>query len=201
MECLRSELEKAKLASRRRPINIEVEECRKFITRPEKRIIDLDEEWTREMASLAQARERLQRLEAEQVSDPVAPPQVDGHGRGARRSSARHSKCQAVGPRGHSIPAMATLVPRELDWMQDRHYLQDAMIEGDGQRSESWRSHRRWQKGQSAGVMSKDRRGVHEFRGCRTGKFQWRQAAQSLRIARRPGVPLRCPGCGVLDWE
>ena len=68
------ELEKAKLASRRRPINVEVDECRKFIARSEKRIIDLDEERTQEMASLTQARERLLRLEAEQVSDSVAPP-------------------------------------------------------------------------------------------------------------------------------
>ena len=37
VECLRSELEKAKMASRRRPINVEVDECRKFIARSEKR--------------------------------------------------------------------------------------------------------------------------------------------------------------------
>ena len=73
VECLRSELEKAKLASRRRPINVDVDECRKFIARSEKRIIDLDEERTQEMASLTQARERLQRLEAEQVSDSDDP--------------------------------------------------------------------------------------------------------------------------------
>ena len=50
----------------------------------------------------------------------------------AVRDTAR--KRQAVGPRGRSIPAMPTLVPRELDdWMQDRHSdLQDAMIEGEG---------------------------------------------------------------------
>ena len=41
-----------------------VEECRKFIARLE-RIIELDKARTREMASLAQARERLQRLEGE----------------------------------------------------------------------------------------------------------------------------------------
>ena len=42
------ELEKAKLASRRRPINVEVDECRKFIARSEKRIIDLDKERTQD---------------------------------------------------------------------------------------------------------------------------------------------------------
>ena len=31
VECLRSELEKAKLASRRRPINVEVDECREYL--------------------------------------------------------------------------------------------------------------------------------------------------------------------------
>ena len=64
VECLRSELEKAKVASRRRPINVKVDECRKFIARSEKRIVDLDEERTQEMASLTQAREPLHCLEA-----------------------------------------------------------------------------------------------------------------------------------------
>ena len=140
VECFRSKLEKAKLASRRRPINVEVDECRKFIARSEMRIIDLDEEWTQEMASLTQVRERLQRLEVEQASDSVAPllqtiPPPDWQTEmdvlkaklaameeewdEAVRDTAR--KRQAVGPRGRSIPAMPTLVPWEFDdWMQDR---------------------------------------------------------------------------------
>ena len=94
-------------------------------------------------------------MEAKQASDPVAPPPqtipppdwqtemdvlkaklaaMEEEWDEAVRDTAR--KRQAVGPRGRSIPAMPTLVPRELDdWMQDRHSdLQDAMIEGDSQR-------------------------------------------------------------------
>ena len=142
------------MASRRRPINVEVDECRKFVARSEKRIIDLDEERIQEMASLTQPRERLQRLEAEQASDSVAPPpqtipppdwQTEMDVLKAKLATMEEerdeavrdtSKRQAMGPQGRSIPAMPTLVSRELDdWMQDRHSdLQDAMIEGDGQR-------------------------------------------------------------------
>ena len=137
VECLRSELEKAKLASRRRPINVEVDECRKFIARSGKRIDDLDEERTQEMVSLTQGRARLHRLEAEQVSDSVAPPPqtippsdwqtemdvlkaklaaMEEERDEAVRDTAR--KRQAVGPRGRSIPAMAHFGPsgtRRLD--------------------------------------------------------------------------------------
>ena len=40
VECLKVELEKALNAAKRRPVNVEVEECRKFMNRSEKRISD-----------------------------------------------------------------------------------------------------------------------------------------------------------------
>ena len=42
VECLKTELEKTKKTSQKRPLNVEVDECRKFITRSEKRFADLD---------------------------------------------------------------------------------------------------------------------------------------------------------------
>ena len=40
VECLKAELEKAKKASQKPPLNVKVDECRKFIARSEKRLAD-----------------------------------------------------------------------------------------------------------------------------------------------------------------
>ena len=63
VECLKSELEKAKKASQRPPLSVEVDECRKFIARSEKRLADLDRERESEQSALTDAKVRLQRLE------------------------------------------------------------------------------------------------------------------------------------------
>ena len=67
VECLKEELEKAKKASQKPPLNVEVDECRKFIARSEKRLADLDQECESELSALTDAKARLQRLEAEQT--------------------------------------------------------------------------------------------------------------------------------------
>ena len=69
VECLKGELEKARNVAKRRPLQQEVEECRKFI-RSEKRISELDAERVSEMKALDEAKERLVRLEAEQAEVP-----------------------------------------------------------------------------------------------------------------------------------
>ena len=78
VECLKAELEKAKKACQRPPLDIEVDECRKFIVRSEKRIAELDRERESEQSALTNAKARLQRLETEQ-SVPVeeAPAPAD----------------------------------------------------------------------------------------------------------------------------
>ena len=68
--CLKEELEKARNVAKQRPLQQEVEECRKFITRSEKRISELDAERSSEMKALDEAKERLVRLEAEQAEVP-----------------------------------------------------------------------------------------------------------------------------------
>ena len=73
VECLKAELEKAKKASQKPPLNVEVGECRKFIARSEKRVADLDRERESELSVLTDAKARLQRLEAEQTV-PMALP-------------------------------------------------------------------------------------------------------------------------------
>ena len=75
-ECLKGELEKARIAAKRRPLQQEVEECRKFITRSEKRISELDAERLSEVKALDEAKERLVRLEAEQAEVPKVVPSV-----------------------------------------------------------------------------------------------------------------------------
>ena len=71
-------MEKNRTASKRPPIDDEVEQCRKFITRSEKRVAELDAERAAEFSALAEAKGRLQRLEAEQAAatslpEPSAP--------------------------------------------------------------------------------------------------------------------------------
>ena len=70
VKCLNVELEKARNTAKRRQINVEVEECRKFIIRPEKRISELDAERESQVMALDEAKERLLRLEAEQAAVP-----------------------------------------------------------------------------------------------------------------------------------
>ena len=58
VECLKGELEKARNAAKRRPLQQEVEECRKFIIRS-KRISELDAKHLLEMKAFDEAKERL----------------------------------------------------------------------------------------------------------------------------------------------
>ena len=69
VECMKLELEKARNGE-----NVEVEECRKFIIRPEKRISELDAERESEVVALDEAKERLLRMEAEQAAVPSEDP-------------------------------------------------------------------------------------------------------------------------------
>ena len=62
VECLKAELEKK--ASQKPPLNIQVDECRKW---SEKRLAELDRERESELSVLTDAKARLQRLEAEQT--------------------------------------------------------------------------------------------------------------------------------------
>ena len=74
VECMKLELEKARNAETRRPINVQVEECRKFIIWLEKCISELDAERESEVMALDEAKERLLRLEAEQAAVPSEDP-------------------------------------------------------------------------------------------------------------------------------
>ena len=74
VECLNVELDKAWNGEKRRPINVQVEECRKFIIWSEKHISELDAEVESEVVALDEAKERLLRLEAEQAAVPFEDP-------------------------------------------------------------------------------------------------------------------------------
>ena len=73
-DVLKQELEKARLASKRPPIDVELEQCRKFISRSEKRVAELDAERSAEFSALKEAKGRLQRLEAEQAAVSLPEP-------------------------------------------------------------------------------------------------------------------------------
>ena len=80
VECLGAELEKAKKAAQRPPLDIEVDACRKFIARSEMRIVELDRERELEQSALVENKARLHKLETEQtVLVEEAPlPQIGG---------------------------------------------------------------------------------------------------------------------------
>ena len=67
---LKAELERTRDAAKRLPISFEVEKCRKFIQRSEKRIQELDAERAAEAVAFKKAKDRLQRLEVEQAQQP-----------------------------------------------------------------------------------------------------------------------------------
>ena len=72
-DVLKQELEKARTTSKRPPINVEVEQCRKFITRSEKRAAESDAERAAEFSPVTKAKGRLQRLETEQAAATSLP--------------------------------------------------------------------------------------------------------------------------------
>ena len=73
VEALQADLEKAKAASKEPSVEVEIDECRKFISRAERRIRELDTEREKEQASLVEAQERLERLVDEQSMCPGDP--------------------------------------------------------------------------------------------------------------------------------
>ena len=70
VEVLKSELTKARAASKQPPLDVEIDQCRKYISRAEKRIKELDAQREEESALLTEAQERLERL----VSTPPHAP-------------------------------------------------------------------------------------------------------------------------------
>ena len=90
-----------KKACQRPPLDVEVDECRKFIVRSEKRIAEMDGERESEQSALTNAKARLQRLETEQsVPMEEAPAPADWKAQmealQAQVNSLREERDQAV---------------------------------------------------------------------------------------------------------
>ena len=70
MEVKKADLVKARAASKKPSVEVEIDECRKFISRAERRIRELDTEREKEQVSLVGAQESLERLVDEQSGCP-----------------------------------------------------------------------------------------------------------------------------------
>ena len=74
VQVLKAELEKAKAASKKPPLNVEIEETRKFITRSQRRLKEMEEERQVEEVLLSEAQQNLKRMwEAQEEKVPVEP--------------------------------------------------------------------------------------------------------------------------------
>ena len=159
-DVLKQELEKARTASKRPPIDVEVEQCRKFITRSEKRVAELDAERAAEFSALTEAKGRLERLEAEQAAatsllEPSAPlfpspecaeivalkaklAEVQGERDAAIRnqSNKRPATMSSVARASADQPMPMTRLPRELsECLQACHEeLGQALVAGNESR-------------------------------------------------------------------
>ena len=70
VNALKADLAKARATSKKPSVEVEIDECRKFISRAERRIRELDTEREKEQVSLVEAQERLERLVGEQSRCP-----------------------------------------------------------------------------------------------------------------------------------
>ena len=73
VQAIKLELEKARTASKKPPLNVEIEEARKFITRSMRRLKEMEEERQVEERLLSEAQENLKKLLAEQERGPSHP--------------------------------------------------------------------------------------------------------------------------------
>ena len=71
VEVVKSELTKARTASKRLAVEVEIDHCRKFIARSERRIRELDTQRAEECVLKTEAQERLERLLEAQSRAPT----------------------------------------------------------------------------------------------------------------------------------
>ena len=75
VDCLQRALAKAREAARERPLEVQIKECREFISRAEHRVVKLEADVVAEKTMLEEGRARLSQLEQQsQVPLPVHPP-------------------------------------------------------------------------------------------------------------------------------
>ena len=79
VEALKVDLEKAKAASKKTSVEVEIDECRKFISRAERRIRELNTEREKEQVSLVDAQERLENWWTSNQGAPRPPTLSQGH--------------------------------------------------------------------------------------------------------------------------
>ena len=77
VEVLKAELTKARAAQKQPAVEVEVDQCRKFIARSERRIRELDTQRAEEGALKTEAQERLERLLEAQSRAPTTMPFQD----------------------------------------------------------------------------------------------------------------------------
>ena len=70
MDFLKKALSKAHEAARERPLEVQIKECREFISHSEQRLARLEADRQAELALLTEGRSRLSRLESQQLEAP-----------------------------------------------------------------------------------------------------------------------------------
>ena len=75
VEVLKAELIKSRTAAKQPAVDVEIDQCRKFIARSERRIQELDSQRAEESASMTEVQERLKRLLEAQSRGPTIQPQ------------------------------------------------------------------------------------------------------------------------------
>ena len=75
VDFLKKALAKAHEAARERPLEIQIKECREFITRSEQRLARLEADRQAEVALLTEGKSRLSRLESQQSEAPRQQPE------------------------------------------------------------------------------------------------------------------------------
>ena len=78
VEVLKSELTKAKSASKQPPLDVEIDQWRKYVATGERRIKQLDSQRAEECALLTEAQERLKRLVNAQSRANGSPSRIRG---------------------------------------------------------------------------------------------------------------------------
>ena len=95
VDFLKKALAKAHEVARERPLEVQIKECREFISRSEQRVARLEADQQAELALLTEGKSRLSRLESQQLEAPRQQPEP-GVTELEQRNQALVRECEAL---------------------------------------------------------------------------------------------------------